>query len=1120
MAREKSKPARSRGKRKRRTGEHAAPAKNDKSGAHLEAPLESASPADASAKPFDADAFPVVGIGASAGGLEAFTQFIQELPVDTGMAFVLVQHLDPKHESMLPEIVARSTALPIIEVAGPIKVEPNSIYIARRATNVHIERRVLYPTPRQETGEPQMPIDHFLRSLATDLGNKAIGVILSGTGTDGSLGLKAVKAEGGITFAQDEETAKYDGMPRNAVASGCVDFVLAPGAMVEELARIGQHPYVSPPKPAPPEEVIPVSDNLLMQILTLVRVVTGVDLIEYKPNTIKRRILRRMLLHKIESLDEYLERLEADQAEVRALYEDILINVTQFFRDSESFEAVKSVIFPKIVAEQPPGSPIRVWVPGCSTGEEVYSLAICLLEYLEERVNQAPVQLFGTDISEHALEKARTGLYGENITADVSPERLKRFFLKVDRGYQISKRIRDVCVFARQDLSKDPPFSKLDLISCRNVLIYLSAGLQRRVLPVFHYALKPRGFLLLGNSETIGAYAEIFAPVDKKHKIFAKRTTGARPALHFSHAASAGPRSAQMLPKSPAAVTISELQKEADRVVLARFGPPGVVINDDLDIVQFRGQTGMFLEPPPGPATYNILKLAREGLLTDLRIAIQKARSNDAMVRRLGAHVKYNGDLREVDLEVVPIQGEPQGSRFFLVLFHARPLDVKQPGGKGSRRQAGAQPQEFKRLRDELAATKESLQAIIEEQEASNEELRSANEEIQSSNEELQSTNEELETAKEELQSSNEELNTVNEELENRNTQLSQVNDDLRNLLGSVNLPIVMVDNDLRIRRFTLQAEKALSLNPSDLGRPIGNIRSNFDIPNLEQLLMEVIESLRTHESEVQDVSGRWYSMRIRPYRTEDNKIEGAVLTLVEIDQLKRALEQARDARDFNQSVIETVRSPLLVLDSELRVKMANPSFHNTFQLGPQEVADQLIYDLGGGQFNLAPLRSLLEELLPKKGRLQDFEIEQDFPRVGRKTMFFNARRFRGASQHSEMVLLSIEDVTERKRAEELIMRSQAELEGRVQQRTAELQQMGESLRESERSLLDKRSELSLNARLITAHEEERRRISRELRDALSQKLALLEMDVENLESKPRARRRMSANSSTRCAPR
>lgn len=829
----------------------------------------------------DWSTFPVVGIGASAGGLEAFTELLQALPSDTGMAFVFVQHLDPKHVSLLTELLQRHTSMRVQEAVHGCKIEPNQLYVIPRNTHMSLVRGVLTLTPRHMAASPHMPIDPFLRSVATDQKSKAIGVILSGNASDGTLGMMAIKAEGGITFVQSTETAKHDGMPRAAIAAGCVDFILPPKEIARELARLGRHPYTGPAQPAVENVILPDTPDGMGRVLGLVRKSTGVDFSYYKTSTIRRRILRRMALRRIEALDGYIAKLRSDPTELPALYEDMLINVTQFFRDPEVFEHLKTSVFPKILPRADTSGSIRIWVPGCSSGEEVYSLAMVLLEFLDERKHEIGIQIFGTDISERSLEKARSGVYPPSIVHDVSPERLRRFFTKVDSSYQISKRVREMCVFAKQNLVKDPPFSKLDLISCRNVLIYLGPALQKRVIPIFHYALKPDSFLLLGTSETIGAFGELFTAVDKKSKLYERRLSARQP-LEF-------PREEALADREPARRiqdwNEADLLREADRIVLGKYAPPGVIVDDDLNIVQFRGHTSLYLESAPGMASLNLLKMAREGLATELRNAMLKVRKDNLAVRREGLRIRRDLGFLNLNIEVIPFNKVPgRGPRYLVLFEEAGGEPVAESVRKAKRPKVSATEREVSQLRRELAATREYMQSVIEEHESSNEELRSANEEIQSSNEELQSMNEELETAKEELQSSNEELNTVNEELNTRNLQIAQAGNDLLNLLSNVNIPIVMLDNNLRIRRFTPVTQRLLNLIPSDVGRPISDINMQLQLPKIDKVLEEVIRTLTPQTLEAKDLGGRSYSVRVRPYRTEDNKIDGVVLVVVDVE--------------------------------------------------------------------------------------------------------------------------------------------------------------------------------------------------------------------------------------------
>jgi two-component system CheB/CheR fusion protein len=958
------------------------------------------------------ESFPVVGIGASAGGLEAFTKLLQHLPNDTGMAFVLVQHLDPTHASALTEILSRATAMLVTEVRDGMRVEPNHVYVIPPNTNMAILHDLLSLMPRTEKQGLHLPIDYFLRSLAEDRRGRAVGVILSGTASDGTLGLQAIKAEGGVTFAQDEQSAKYDGMPRSAIMSGFVDCVLPPEGIARELARLSRHPYVMLSKEAQSREWASGETDVLNKIFILLRTHTGVDFTDYKHTTIRRRIQRRMLLHQIDRMDQYVQFLQQHADEVEALYQDLLINVTSFFRDPDSFRALRKKMFPRLLKNRRPDQSLRVWVPGCSTGEEAYSIAISLLESIGDKRGEIPIQIFATDISGPAIEKARAGVYPKSIVQEVSAERLRRFFVKSDHGYQIKKAVREMCVFARQNAVKDSPFSKLDLISCRNVMIYLGPVLQKKLLPIFHYALKPDGLLTLGSSETIGAFSDLFVLVDKKEKIYAKKpgrflpmiapATTERPGEQAQRGYQAV-RSGEELPVVPS------LHKEADSLMLSQYAPPGVLINDDLRIVQFRGITSPFLAPSPGEASLDLLQMVREGLRLDLRSAIQEARKTNERVRKEGLPIEPGDRLRRVTLDVLPFKATPSKERFFLVVFEETATggasvaikDKRAGRGKGRRveRSPGAQ------LRHELAATKEHLRTVLEEHDASREELRSASEEVQSSNEEL-------ETAKEELQSTNEELTTLNEQLQTHNSELNQVNNDLINFMGSAHVPIVMVGSDLRIRRFTAAAQAVVNLIPADVGRPLGDIQPNVNVPDLRQSIIEVIDTLTACEREVQDRQGRWYSLRIRPYKTVDGKIDGAVLMFMDIDAARRNAALIEEAHDFADAIVETLRDPLVVLNPDLRVKRANAMFYQMFQVTPEDTKGRFLYDLGDGQWNIPKLRQLLEEILPRNSVFNDFEVEHEFPRIGRKRMLLNARRILGKDNELKAILLAIEDTT------------------------------------------------------------------------------------------------------------
>jgi two-component system CheB/CheR fusion protein len=832
------------------------------------------------------------------------------------------------------------------------------------------------------------------------------------------VGIKAIKAAGGIALAQRPDTAKFAGMPQAAIATEVIDLVLSPAEIAAEFLRIARHPYLRRIHAPREVEEPPVGDGQLGRVFHLLRRATGVDFTNYKPPTIRRRIQRRMMLHKIGAFDHYLKYLDENPSEVQSLYQDILIHVTRFFREPESFEALKSIVFPKILAQRKTDAPIRIWVPGCSTGEEPYSVAITLVEYLNQQSLSSPIQIFATDLSEAAIERARAAIYPQGIAADVSTARLRRFFVENGGTYQINKSIRDLCVFARQDLTRDPPFSKLDLIVCRNVLIYLGPVLQKKLMGVFHYSLKPHGFLMLGHAETIGVHADLFSVADKKHRVFARKSVEHSPTVMFP-AEYTGPRPAPgKLPQAEPRDAVS-IHSEAARVLLEKYTPPGVIVDDTLKILQFRGTTGPYLEPAPGDASLNLLKMAREGLVFGLRAALRAARKSNGPVRREGLQVNYNGRGMEVRLDVIPL-GPAGDDRHYLVLFHdeaprgdADAAPAKQGQGKKKKLTVEqAHKAELARLQEELAASREYLQSVIQDMEATNEELQSANEEILSSNEELQSTNEELDTAKEELQSTNEELNTLNEELHGRNEELSHVNSDLLNLLGSVHIAIVMVSGDLRIRRFTPRAEKAFNLIPTDIGRPMSNIKPHIDCPELERLISEVIDTVTVVEREVSDRDGRWYSLRIRPYKNIENKIDGAVLVLFDSDKVKRDREQFDEATAFTVRLFDAIHEPVLVLDRSLKIKSINRAYADTFGLTQDLRPGTPLAGFHDGIWDDPALRTALERTFARHVGSEAHEMTREFPAVGQRTVRLATGWFADGSGE-ELVLVRMQVASE-----------------------------------------------------------------------------------------------------------
>jgi two-component system CheB/CheR fusion protein len=963
--------------------------------------------------------FNIVGIGASAGGLEAFEQFFRTIPPDCGMAFVLVSHLDPDHASLLTEILQRTTTMPVVEAQDQIKVAPNCVYVLPPNREMAIFHGALQlSTPEMPRGQ-RMVIDAFLRSLAEDQGEKAIGIILSGTGTDGTLGLRAIQGAGGITLVQEPGTAKYDGMPVSAIHAGYATYTLPVEKMPEQLLSNTRHQNVQQEKPQPD----PAEASDINRILMLLRSGTGNDFSLYKKSTIGRRIERRMSQHNIDKIEIYARYLKEHPPELQLLFKELLINVTSFFRDPEAFVALKNDILPLLLKDKPDNYVFRVWVAGCATGEEAYSIAILLREFMNETGQDYKTQIYSTDLDDDAIAVARAGMYPPNIAQDVAPERLRRFFIKEDAGYRVKKDIREMVVFATQNIIKDPPFTKLDLLSCRNLMIYLEPELQSRVLPAFHYALKPGGVLFLSPSESIGNHVELFTALNRKWKFY--QTT---PSVASTRAVMSSGLSWTKDNSTKGSDEVITKIKETDiaeltrRALLHSYAPASVVTNNKGDILFVHGDTGKYLRPAPGQASFNVIEMAREGLQLELRNAIHAATEKGILTLNCETSFGSNGDILNVTFSVRPLPFIEPGQGLLLVSFQnvanaksekpaAESSANKSKTARGKVAAVSAEQLRIEDLKRELSYTKENLHATIEEQQASNEELKSTNEEMQSTNEELQSTNEELETSKEELQSVNEELITVNAELQNKIEQLAGMQNDMKNLLDNINVGTIFLNDALNIKRFTREAVQVYRLVASDVGRPLGDIKSNIKDDDLLADAQAVLDSLVPREREVSTASGAWYLARIQPYRTLDNVIDGVVLTFTDITQRMRAEAAKKDARELSESIVNTVREPLIVLDGDSKVVSASRSFYENFKVAPQDTVGRQLFELGNRQWDIPKLRELLETELPNKQIIEGFEVEHDFPVIGKRKMLLNARRINNNTDGKQLILLAIEEV-------------------------------------------------------------------------------------------------------------
>lgn len=956
--------------------------------------------------------FPIIGIGASAGGLEALETFFRNMPEGRRVAFVVISHLEPTHKSILAELLRRVSKMQVVEVKDKMTVCPGSVYVIPPNRNMIIRGGTLRLLRLDPSRALRLPVDFFFRSLADEKGPRAIGVLLSGSGTDGTLGARAIHEAGGICLVQDPVTAAYDGMPRSVMHAGFADHVLPVAKIPRQLLSLVDRVAA---RGTPREEpVSPQASSALSKILALLRRQTGHDFSLYKKSTLYRRIERQMALRDIATISGYAQHLMSHPGDVKALFKDLLIVVTGFFRDPQAFDALKAKVLPGLFEKTAHPKVIRAWVAGCATGEEAYSLAMLLTEYAERHGCEAKVQIFGTDIDEDAIILARSARYPLNIAADISPERLKRFFVKEEGAYKVKKEIREKVVFAVQDVTRDVPFTRLDLISCRNVLIYFEKELQERVIPLFHYSLSTRGILFLGSSETTGESSELFSAIDKKWKIYRRKESSSlvrlntfdRVTLYDAAFKDAG---------TAKEIDVPNVGETARKMLLERFAPASVIITASGEILYFHGRTGKYLEPASGQASFNIFDMAREGLRHDLRLAVHDAQSRKRAVSYRSVNVKSRKTARQISINVTPIVEPDAMKGLMMVTFE----DLKEKSGEGSSRMPRAAAKggdkHIRALEKDLVRTRDNLQAMIEKLQASNEELKSMNEELQSTNEELQSTNEELETSREEVQSVNEELMTVNAELQGKIDQLSRAENDMRNLLESTSLGVIFLDRELRIKGFTPQATKVFSLIQTDIGRPLSDITSALEYKSLGADAHHVLRTLVFKEFEVRAKGGGWYLLRIMPYRTLDNVIDGVVVTFTDIGDIKRAqgrlevLNRSLEAEHtFSGAIIATLREPLLVLDAGLRVVMANRAFYSFFRTVPGRTMGRRIYDLGNRQWNIPALRRLLEKILPRHAKFTDFAVEHVFPKVGRKKMLLNARavRIKGARG---LILLAME---------------------------------------------------------------------------------------------------------------
>lgn len=942
------------------------------------------------------ESFPVIAIGASAGGLEALKEFFTKVPENPGMAFVVIVHLSPEQPSMLPEILQKTTKLEVSHAKDGETIEPNKVYIIPAKNEIRIFKQIFQLSEITDK-KLHLPIDTFFQSLSKDFGRQAVGIILSGTGTDGTKGIREIKAYEGLVIVQSEETAEYNGMPSNAISTGEVDLVLPPQEMPDKIVQYFNNSQDFAKKTQKSTEKTQIQEEAwLNKIVSILNHQTLYDFAPYKINTLLRRINRRMVLRQTNTYKEYTNYLQQHPDEINALFKELLIGVTSFFRDHESFEMLKTKGLPYTLEQVPEHSNFRAWVPGCSTGEEIYSLAIILHEYMEENSKPLNLQLFGTDINQESIEKARIGVYPASIASDIGEERLNKYFTEEGNYYRIKEEIRDSVVFSVQNVFKDPPFSRLNMLSCRNLLIYFAPETQKKLLPLFHYALNPNGMLMLGASETIGGFTRFFEPLDKKWKIFTKKEVpiSLRNKIEFP----SEPSFKETEKEQKQNISKSQTHKQdyyqiTQNAILKKYAPLAVLVDSTGNILHIEGKVGKYLEQPSGPPTLNVLDQAREGLRIELSSAFRKAKEKNEHITQKQITFMADGNPQSLDLHIEPQNITDTADVRYLIVFKENDSPaVTSKGEQALKTEENYESSRVAELERELQLNKESYQATVRELEVSNEKLKTTNEELQSSNEELQSTNEELESSKEELQSLNEELQSLNSELQNKVEELSTARDDMYNLLNSRDIATIFVDNNMCVRRFTPEATKIVNLIHSDLGRPLEHVMTNLTYTRMIDDLGNVINNLTSREVEVQSNEGHWYSMRIIPYRTTDNRIDGAVLTFISIDEqkenqekLKKALKEKKEALELLREAFDMNPEAMLILDNEGSMLIANTAFSRIIGIDQQNIRGQKIDNLNKGFRNQINLMEHLKNAIEKGENFITDSFELNKPEGSKK---------------------------------------------------------------------------------------------------------------------------------------